>query len=173
MSVSYRDAGPEDATRLAELFAASFTETFGHLYRPEDLAAFLKQLDEAGWAEELADPGLRIRLAEADGKPVGFAKVGTITLPVTPERPATELRQLYILKPWQGLGIAHELMDWALSRARELGAEDVYLSVYVDNHRARRLYERYGFEFVGPYAFMVGSQADEDLIMRLSLERRA
>ena len=170
MSVRYRDAGHADAAGLATLFTASFTETFGHLYRPEDLAAFLARFDEAGWAEELADPGLRIRMAEADGAPVGFAKLGTLTLPVTPERPATELRQLYILKPWQGRGIADELMRWVLDRARAMAAEELYLSVYVDNHRARRFYERYGFTFVGPYAFMVGAQADEDHIMRLVLE---
>ena len=55
-------------------------------------------------------------------------------------------------------------------RARAQGARELYLSVYVDNHRARRLYERYGFTFVAPYAFMVGAQADEDHIMRLALE---
>jgi len=165
--ISYRDAGPEDAALLADLFARSFTETFGHLYRPEDLAAFLSNLDESGWRTELADPGLTIRIAEADNVPVAFAKVGTITLPVEPDRPSTELRQLYVLQPWQGKGIAEALMAWALHHARSLGAEDVFLSVYVDNHRARRFYARYGFEYVGPYAFMVGDQADEDHIMRL------
>jgi RimJ/RimL family protein N-acetyltransferase len=41
--------------------------------------------------------------------------------------------------------------------------------VYTDNPRARRVYERFGFELVGPYAFMVGNQADEDIIMRKRL----
>jgi diamine N-acetyltransferase len=45
----------------------------------------------------------------------------------------------------------------------------MYLTVYTDNHRARRLYGRYGFEEVGPYSFMVGEQADEDIIMKLAL----
>lgn len=167
--IRYRMATEADAPALADMFAQSFTETFGHLYRPEDLAAFLKQLDEAGWRDELVDPGLTIRLAEEDGRLVAFAKVGTITLPVEPDVPATELRQLYILKQWQGRGLAAELMDWALDEARGQGARRVYLTVYVDNHRARRLYERYGFTFLGPYAFKVGEQYDEDHIMSLDL----
>jgi len=57
-------------------------------------------------------------------------------------------------------------MDWALDEARRRGAKELYLTVYVDNHRARRLYERYGFAVVGRYDFMVGGHADEDLIMR-------
>lgn len=165
-----RDASEADAPILAELFARSFTDTFGHLYAPEDLAAFLGQLDEAGWREELADPALAVRLAEAEGAPVAFAKVGTITLPVQPSLPATELRQLYVLKEWQGAGIAHELMRWGLERARQIGAREIYLSVYIDNHRARRFYERYGFDYCGTYGFRVGNQIDEDLIMRRPLE---
>ena len=169
MTIVYRDATGADAAALAKLFASSFTETFGHLYKPEDLAAFLRGLDEAGWRKELGDAGLAIRLVEADGAAVALCKVGRLTLPVTPVGSAIELRQLYILKPWQGTGIAAELMDWALSRAREEGADEMYLTVYVDNHRARRFYERYGFRFVGRYDFMVGNQADEDHIMRLKL----
>jgi diamine N-acetyltransferase len=167
--ISYRMATEADAPALADMFARSFTETFGHLYRPEDLAAFLSQFEEAGWREELADPQLTIRLAEENGELAAFAKVGTITLPVEPDVPATELRQLYILKPWQGRGVAHALLDWALDEARANGARRVYLSVYIDNIRARRLYERYGFTFVAPYEFRVGDHSDEDLIMSLDL----
>ena len=162
--IAYRDATPADAPLLASLFARSFTETFGHLYKPQDLAAFLAGADERAWAEELADPGLATRIAEEEGVAVGFAKVGRVSLPVSPAGPAAELRQLYILQPWHGRGIAQELMRWTLDRAGAAGARELYLSVYVDNHRARRLYERYGFTFVGPYAFMVGDQADEDEI---------
>jgi diamine N-acetyltransferase len=166
----YRDATAADASVLTALFADSFTETFGRLYKPEDLAAFLAGAGEAAWVDELSEPGLAARLVEEDGTPVAFAKVSGLTLPVETDRRALELRQLYVLKPWHGRGIAQELMEWALNRARQGGAEEVYLSVYVDNHRARRFYERYGFEFVKPYAFMVGTQADEDLILRLGLK---
>lgn len=166
----YRDGVEDDAPALADLFERSFTETFGHLYHPRDLSAFLAKFSEDGWRGELADPDLAIRIVEADGMPVAFAKVGPVTLPVETRRPAAELRQLYVLKPWQGSGIAHELMRWTLDEAKARGAEEVYLSVYVDNHRGRRFYERYGFAFVAPYPFMVGEQADEDHILRLDLK---
>jgi RimJ/RimL family protein N-acetyltransferase len=57
-------------------------------------------------------------------------------------------------------------MQWFLAEAANRAAEEVVLSVFVDNHRARRFYERYGFETVGKYDFMVGTHADEDLILR-------
>ena len=82
---------------------------------------------------------------------------------------AIELHQLYVLAPWQGAGIADALMAWALAEARGGGAGEMVLSVFVDNHRARRFYARYGFVEIGRYAFMVGTHEDDDRIMRLTL----
>jgi len=73
------------------------------------------------------------------------------------------------VKDHQGAGIAQELMDWAFVEAKRRGADDLYLTVFIDNHRARRFYGRFGFEPVGRYDFMVGSHADEDVILRKSL----
>ena len=166
----YRDATPADAALMADIGARSFVETFGHLYSKENLDAFLQNHSEANWLGELEDPRFSVRIAEVDGQAVGFAKVGPPSLPFEPRGSSAELRQLYVLKPWQGEGIAHDLMGWVIDRAKALGAKDLYLSVFVDNHRARRFYERYGFTFVGTYAFMVGSHEDEDHVMRLALD---
>lgn len=168
--ILYRAAGAADGARLARVFRDSFVETFGHLYSPDNLAAFLAGQSEACWAEDLADSAFAIRIAEVEGETVGYAKLGGPTLPFTPRGPTAELRQLYVLKPWHGAGIAHELMRWTIGEAKARGALDLILSVYVDNHRARRFYDRYGFEYVGPYRFMVGDHADEDHVMRLALE---
>ena len=167
--IAYRMAGPGDAPRMAELGRRTFTETFGHLYTPENLAAFLATHSEESWAEQLGSSEYAVRIAEAEGAPVAYAKLGPPSLPFEPRGASIELRQFYLLAPWQGRGISHALMDWAIAEAKRRGAEDLYLSVFVDNHRARRFYRRYGFEFVGHYAFMVGSHADEDLVLRLSL----
>ena len=165
---TYRDANPSDAAVLAAFFRDSFSATFGHLYAPEDLAAFLAQSPPERWRAELTDPGYVVRLAEQDGRLLGFAKLGPPALPGAPSS-AVELRQLYVAEAAQGTGVAPTLMDWVLATARARGAAELWLSVYVDNHRARRFYARYGFEDVGPYAFMVGGHEDEDRLMRLRL----
>lgn len=170
MTIAYRDAGTADAATLAALGRATFIETFAHLYTPENLAAFLESHTENGWRAELSDPAFSVRLAEEDGRAAAFAKIGPPTLPFETERRATELRQFYVLAPWHGRGVAAELMRWALAESRRRGAEELYLSVFVDNHRARRFYARYGFEQVGTCEFMVGTHADLDLVMRLALD---
>lgn len=171
MSLHLRDAGHADVARMAALGARSFTETFGHLYRPQDLALFLENHGEEKWRSELEDPRFAVRLAEDAGEAIGYAKLGPPSLPFEPRGPSIELRQLYVLASWQGKGVAAALMDWAIAEARRREARDLYLSVFVDNHRARRFYARYGFEFVGTYAFVVGSHEDEDHVLRLELDR--
>src|SRR5436190_11273380 len=73
---TYRTATPEDAPLMSRIGAQTFRDTFGHLYTPENLAAFLENHSEENWLAELNDPALTIRLAEQDGETIGFAKVG-------------------------------------------------------------------------------------------------
>ena len=169
VTIVLRNARIGDAATLAELGARTFTETFGHLYTAENLAAFLNKHSEEKWRSELADPAVAVCIGEVDGQAVAYAKLTPPGLPFEPQGPAIELKQFYVLQEWHGRGAAQQLMAWVLDEARRRGAEDLYLSVFVDNQRAQRFYARYGFEEVGRWAFMVGTHADEDIIMRVAL----
>lgn len=166
MTVAYRAAKLGDAAPLRALFAESFIETFGHLYRSSDLQEFLDSNSMEKWESNLSDPQAAIRVAETSGELAGFVELAPKKLPYETSVAAIELRRLYLKSSAHGRGIADELMQWALREAARRGARELVLSVFVDNHRARRFYERYGFEAVGKYDFMVGSHADEDLILR-------
>ena len=169
MSISYRNADAADAAALAELGASTFTHTFGHLYQPDDLELFLQNHSPENWDKELNDPAFEVRVAESGGKLVGYVKLGPPHLPFEPRGEAAELRQLYVVENMKGQGVADELMRWVIERARDQRADYLYLSVFTENHRARRFYEKYEFEPEGTYAFMVGTHADEDVVMRLKL----
>lgn len=168
-SIDWRDATVDDAETLSAIGRESFTEAFGHLYTPENLAAFLENHAPEKWRAELADPRFAVRLGFVDGARAAYLKLGPPSLPFTPPKDSIELRQFYILEPWQGAGFAPAMMAWALAEARRRGAATIYLSVFTDNHRARRFYDKQGFEPVGRYDFMVGTHADEDIVMRRTL----
>jgi GNAT superfamily N-acetyltransferase len=173
MTVRLHTAVKADAAALAALGARTFTDTFGHLYDPDDLDTFLKTHAEEHWAAELCDPEFAVLMVEAPSESgaeaVGYAKLGPPHLPFEPRGTAVELRQFYLVEQWQGKGLADEMMRWVIDQAEQRGGDDLYLSVFVDNHRARRFYERWGFVAEGRYAFMVGSHADEDIVMRRPL----
>ena len=170
MSVTYRTATVADVPAIDRVFRASFCDTFAHLYRPQDLTAFLGKFTNRAWTEEITDLRYAFRLAEDDGEAVGYVKLGPSSLPVQANGPAIELRQLYVLSSHLGTGVGADAGGLGDSHeARRARRQELYLTVYTHNHRARRFYARYGFEELGPYAFMVGEQADEDIIMRLKL----
>ena len=169
MIITYRDATRADAATLDRLFDTSFCDTFAHLYGEDDLNAFLTSFGIADWEKQLDDPAFACRIAEAGEVAAGYAKIGPLKLPVETNGTAMLLDQLYVLKTYHGAGVAQRLMDWVVNEARRRGAQQLFLTVFIDNHRARRFYDRYGFEAVGRYDFMVGNHADEDIIMRKAL----
>jgi diamine N-acetyltransferase len=164
-----RPATAADLPAVDRLFRQSFADTFGHLYAPADLAAFFARFTPGAWAAEFQDPAYFFAIAQDADGPAGFCKLGPRTFPATPDGPMVELRQLYLLDRAKGTGAADALLRWAINTARDRGAAELWLSVYVDNHRARRFYEKRGFVDRGRYSFMVGSHEDEDRMMRLRL----
>jgi GNAT superfamily N-acetyltransferase len=163
-----RRAAPADAETLARIGAETFVETFGHLYPPEDLAAFLaKAYSAERAARDLANPAKAAWLVEADGRAVGHALVGPCGLP-HPDVTETcgELERLYLLKPWQNGGLGRRLFDTAIDWLVAAGRKDLWIGVWSENHGAQRFYARAGFEKVGEYGFPVGRVIDQEFIFR-------
>src|SRR5688500_8066303 len=99
-TASIRRATPEDAAIMAPLGAATFTETFGHLYPPEDLQEFLaRSHTPESWARTLSDPKRGVIVVEhQSGRKIGFIVVGACKLPAENlEATSVEIQQLYVL----------------------------------------------------------------------------
>ncbi|MEG3182262.1 GNAT family N-acetyltransferase [Sphingomonas sp. LT1P40] len=168
--ISYDTPILADAEELDAMALASWRDTFAHFYQPDDLAAFLAQsFGPDGWLRrDLANPAVRWQVARADGAIVGFLKLVPPNLEqATPAD--VQVGQLYVATDWHGKGIAQALMDHAIATARAERAPAILLTVFEENARAIRFYQRYGFVHVGDYAFPVGKQIDRDLVMRLAL----
>jgi len=168
-----RPASPEDVPALAALGRDSFVAAFGHLYRAEDLSAFLEKCySEDAVTGEIADPAHRHCLAvDPDGSlagfcklrfPSGYAEYSDAARPIA-------LQQLYADPARTGHGVGARLMDWALAEARGLGADAVQLSVWAENFAAQRFYARYGFGKIADIDFYVGSHRDDEFLFELRL----
>ena len=169
MSATIRRAAPADAAALAELGAATFVETFGHLYTPEDLQAFLDASHGVGaYARTLADSGYALWVADdATGRVIGYAQAGPCGLPHANVRPEDgELKRLYVRAGIQNAGTGRALMDAAMAWLLRDGPRTLWLSVWSENPGAQRFYARYGFAFAGEYAFIVGAQRDREFMYR-------
>lgn len=163
-----RRATPEDADTLSALSIRTFEDTFGHLYPPEDLHAYLD------WAyaverqhEVLADPEQAVWLLERDGEAVGYVAAGPCGLPHADVRPGDgELKRLYVLQELHNGGWGRRLMQAAMDWLLRNGERPLWIGVWSENHGAQRFYARYGFQYAGAYEFPVGRVRDHELIFR-------
>lgn len=163
-----RRAGFADAAALAEVGAQTFAETFGHLYPPEDLAAFLAEAHSVQrHARDAADPAKAVWIAEAGGRAVGYAIAGPNALPHPEATPGCgELKCLYMRRGWQGSGAGSRLFAEAMAWLQAAGPRDLWIGVWSENFGAQRFYARHGFEKVGEYGFVVGGTVDREFILR-------
>lgn len=163
-----RRAVATDARTLALLGAATFTETFGHLYPPQDLQSFLNESHTAlSWAQKLADARRATWIATLDAAAVGFITVGPCKLPIE-NLPSTagEIQQLYVLARHHNLRLGTQLMSRGMEWLEAEGHAPLYIGVWSENYGAQRFYGRYGFSKVGEYEFPVGGTLDQEFILR-------
>lgn len=167
-NISFRRAAFDDATALASLGATTFTETFGHLYPPDDLRKFLKESHSTeAWRRTLADPERAAFLAVLDDTPIGFIAVGACKLPVDNlELNAGEVQMLYVLATHHNLRLGTGLMNVGLEWLQTQGKTPLYVGVWSENFGAQRFYARYEFNKVGDYGFRVGSTVDHEFILK-------
>ena len=170
-SLTFRDAEAGDAARLSDIGRDTFVETFGALYKLDDLRQFLSETFSADkQLAEIEDKSVDIRLALAHGKIVGYCKIGPCKLPIEHDPAASlELHRLYVRESTQGVGVGRILLTWAIEQARYRGASTLFLGVWEANHKAIAVYESRGFKSVGHYKFKVGATYDDEVIMRLDL----
>ncbi|MBX3479559.1 MAG: GNAT family N-acetyltransferase [Caulobacter sp.] len=163
-----RRAVPADAETLSRIGAETFSETFGHLYPPQDLSRFLRTAYSLeSTRADLADPTRALWLVEADGEAIGYALAGLCTLPhpdVTED--CGEVKRIYLRKGRQGGGLGGRLLAEALAWLERDGPRQLWIGVWSENHGAQRFYRRLGFEKAGEYFFDVGETHDLEFILR-------
>lgn len=174
VTVNLRQATVADAEALSRLATESFVAAFGHLYRPEDLQAFLDEYrTPERYRADLASPTKRVQLAEVDGELAAYCLIvfGHHFEERPEPRPARPVfvSQLYCLPGMTGHGLGAALMDWAIAEAGAWGADALQLSVFSENFGAQRFYRRYGFDHVADIDFWVGTHRDDEFLYELAL----
>jgi len=146
MEITIREATLADQNGLNRLYTeidSLHHEALPELFRSHEgivrSSAFL--------AERLDNPAMRIYVAE-----VGERLVGMILLKLRNQEHSLMVTQDYlhistliVAADFHGQGVAHRLMDTAVSFAKENGLSQLRLNVYEFNQRAIAFYEKEGF----------------------------
>jgi len=136
-SVRFRAAVGDDARRLAELERDANLVALAHVFPPTQFAFPFDDVC-ARWAQVLADPACHVDVVDRPGP------AGLLDGFVAYDR--ARLRHLAVRPDRFGDGLAAQVLARAETGMRALGARSGYLWVLVANRRARRFYERHGWQ---------------------------
>jgi ribosomal protein S18 acetylase RimI-like enzyme len=166
-ALTIRRALPADAGRLAEFAARTFGDTYSAANSADNIAAHLSaSFNVARQRAEIQSPGIITLLAERDGRILGYVQMRRGKAPdCVPSAAAIELWRFYVDRPAIGRGVASRLMAASCSEALSASADTLWLGVWERNPRAIAFYRKCGFRTVGKQVFMLGEDAQTDLVM--------
>lgn len=156
-----------DADVLYTMGHRTFLHTFGPPNDPADLEAYMAATYAVSIQRaELADPSNTFVIAMQGEVPVGYAKLvqGRSGDGVTATNPL-EVQRFYADVPFIGQGIGSVMMPAVIAHADRAGHDALWLAVWEHNPKARRFYERHGFQVVGQQDFWLGQDLQHDLVM--------
>lgn len=166
MEATIRRVTAKDAAALSEIGKRTFYDTFTGTCTEGDMQQFLYDyfnIDQVN--KELADENDFFFFAEIDGEPAGYVRMKEDYrhFPLMQQWKALELKRIYVDKIFHGKGIAQQLMSFAEGFARENNFEVLWLGVWEHNNRAKKFYEKSGFEDSGhTHEFPIGNTPQTD-----------
>ncbi|MBR7744053.1 GNAT family N-acetyltransferase [Phycicoccus sp. BSK3Z-2] len=123
----------DDVDDVLEVQRAGSVITLADVF-PQDTHPFPADAVRERWVHEVEDPGVDCRVAELDGRVVGFVVLCD-----------DEVLHLGTAVDTWGSGLAGDVHDEALAVLREAGVAVARLRVFEGNERARRFYRRSGW----------------------------
>jgi diamine N-acetyltransferase len=165
-------ADASHASVLAKLALDTFCESFEKLNNPDDFWAYTNDAFQTAKIEnEILEPGSLYVLACVNNELAGYARVrqSAEVNGQFPGKKTLELQRIYALQKFIGKGVGKALMNYCLELARKQSAEVIWLGVWEHNHRAQTFYKKLGFEQFGSHVFMLGKDAQTDILMKLNL----
>jgi ribosomal protein S18 acetylase RimI-like enzyme len=166
-----RHASLQDRNVLIELGIQTFRETFEEVNTAEDMRAYIeKSFASTQLEKELSEEGSTFFLAFDDQAPIGYARLRTSHNHENPEDANTlEIERLYVLKSHLGKNVGKQLMETCIAFAKTKKCSSIWLGVWEHNQRALRFYEKYNFVKFSSHVFMLGSDAQTDLLLKKNL----
>ncbi|MEJ7609957.1 MAG: GNAT family N-acetyltransferase [Ferruginibacter sp.] len=157
-----------DVPALSVIAKQTFYDTFTGTCTDDDMAVFLEYYYNEGALQKEITGGIHYYFAEKNGDPLGYMSFRS----ETPEfaeirgRSALELKRFYVVKAFQGSGIAQSMMDFFLAHAEAKKYEVAFLGVWEFNFRAQKFYAKYGFEISGHrHDFPIGNTPQTDIYL--------
>lgn len=160
------------ATLLAKLAQDTFRESFEKVNNPEDFSTYVNEAFHVSKIEsEINEIGSLYILAYADNELAGYARIreSDEVKDHFPGVETLELQRIYVLQKFIGKGIGKALLRYTIEQGKKRGDLVLWLGVWEHNYRAQKFYKKLGFEQFSSHVFMLGKDAQTDILLKLNL----
>lgn len=163
---------PADIHQLLEISRQTFYETFSAANTEENMRKYLdKDLSVEKLSAELNNENSAFYFALFHNQVIGYLKLNTGQAQTDlKDKKALEIERIYVLKEFHGKAVGQLLYEKAIQVARQINAGYVWLGVWEENHRAISFYKKNGFVSFSTHVFMLGNDAQTDIMMKLSIQ---
>jgi ribosomal protein S18 acetylase RimI-like enzyme len=169
--ISVRTCNEKDVDTLVALGIKTFRDTFDDFNTPANMMQYInKTFTRKAVQEEMRLPGTVYFLALDGRQPAGYAKVrASENPPELANVAALEIERLYALRQYIGKRVGYMLLKACEDFAKKKRSGALWLGVWEHNLRAIAFYEKNGFKEFGAHTFMLGDDAQTDLLMKKDL----
>lgn len=136
MEITLRPADAEDPARIAQIWYDGWQQA--HRGRVPDALVAIRTRES--FDRRAIDLLSTTTVAVVDGAPVGFVMIED-----------DEVTQVYVADQHRGAGVADALLTEAERRIAAAGHGRAWLAVVAENERARRFYQRRGWQDAGRF----------------------
>ncbi len=144
-----------------------FIQTYAPLNTPENMKLYCAEaFSEENFAKEFHQENIRYWLAMYEDVLAGYTKLILDSPSPGGSLSGVEMARFYIDTPFQGQGLARQLMHHCHKWMQQEGFQEVWLGVWPQNPRAVRFYQKEGFVKIGTADFMLGQDRQTDDLMR-------
>jgi len=161
----------QDLEQLQEIARKTFFETFSELNSEENMTKYLAEgFSNEKLSTELRNKNSSFYFAKIGDEIIGYLKlnIGSAQNEMSDQN-SLEIERIYVLKEFHGKKVGQLLYNQAIQIAKEKGVSFVWLGVWEENKRAIHFYEKNGFTAFDKHIFLLGEDAQTDILMKLLL----
>jgi GNAT superfamily N-acetyltransferase len=153
----------------------TFLDTYASQNTEEDMVKYLADhFNLKLLTEEINSSDAEYYLAKIDKEVVGYFKLNyrKAQTEVVDEN-ALEIERIYASTQYHGKGVGKVLFENILQIAKSKAVSFIWLGVWEKNPRAIRFYEKCGFVEFDKHVFVLGTDEQTDLMMKLEWKNKS
>jgi len=161
-------ANLEDIDTIVQISKETFFETFAKDHSQQAVLDYIEMnLNVEQINNEIGNSESLFFIAWNDGSPAGYLKLnsGNAQTEIKNEN-SLEVQRIYVKSGYQGKKIGQLLFDKSVEIARQQKRDFIWLGVWEENVKAISFYKQNGFNIFDKHIFLMGNNAQTDLMMK-------